>query len=183
MSDEVPYEDQSAVEHLQDLLNIRNARIRELEEEKRTLENRIRGFKMGWMEHVELTEEQTLPVPRLEILIWQDEEAYPTHGWRYRLVYKHWTDDIVAVPLGHTTSSYPNLWPPRDRDGKLEPPRRDGFHIRCDANRLNLPAFIVAGDEVQVVEPFPSCTKCGEPKHETWLKDGECRACSPGRFP
>lgn len=124
------------------------ARIAELEEDN----ERIRTW-LPWTEHEFLDgeEQPDLPVPRLELL-WEEGRFERGYRWqcKYRLVYRHYTEGLMAVPLGIT--SVGNMDKP-NRYGRLEVPIRDGAYVVHDAKQLNLPAFVRYGDQIESVEP------------------------------
>lgn len=117
------------------------------EEELETLRSEIEAYKDNerwrWARHAELPEKQSLPVPRLEV--WLDENNSDDYNriWVYRMIYRHLLGHCVAVPLGMTTQQG------EDRHRKLLDylPFRDGAHIRNEAHAWKWPAFIVRGKE------------------------------------
>jgi hypothetical protein len=143
-------------ERLQELLDQKDVEIRRLDAEvgvlRRDLDDNFRKLERaqlllehcvstGWMIGNTLANDQTLPVPRLELTIVQDDQGDLT--WYYRLIYRVYDGDVVSVPLGHTRSRSRGRGSPRQDDGHLELPFRDGVHIHHDMAHLGLPAFIV----------------------------------------
>lgn len=147
-------EKMTAIKRLEEALNQKDEEIEALHEENRALEQKVSGAEGGWALPVKLPSEQTLPVPRLEMVY---EQIDPGSWWEvrtlYRLVYRHLLGHCVAVPLGETTIRGGSGEGPPIRNGKIDLPFRDGAHIRCEARTLRLPAFAVCGDVVQPIEP------------------------------
>ena len=144
-------EDMTALQHLEALLNERNRRIEELEDKLAEAERRLQQEDPYWSLPVQLPEEQTLPVPRLEMVVEWDEERSHETLFTYRLVYRHLLGHCVGLILGFTPR-YGCNGPPI-RKGKIDMPMRDGRHIERDARTLNLPAFAVYGGRVEPIEP------------------------------
>ncbi len=143
----------TTIEYLTEQLNERDAEIEELTRAVDLLEQTLRGAKSNWTLHTRLSNEQTLPVPRLEIVFQPDEqEGWGRYDAIYRLVYRHEQDFIIGVPLGRTTVESMRDEPPITND-RIDEPRRDSAHIRRDSISLGLPAYVVLGDRVEVVEP------------------------------
>lgn len=131
--------------HLTELLNKKNNLIDELKEKNDLLEAEVKKERL-WTEHILLNKKQVLPVPRLQIECinldkWNDWE------WRYGLVYRHLTGDIIYIPFGLTRCSggRNNIKHPI-----LDLPFREGNHIYSDKKSLNLPAFSIV--EKMVIE-------------------------------
>lgn len=153
-------------ERLCELLDQKDAEVDELADKLRRAENIIEGDGLAWARHIELPAEQTLPVPRLEMVY----EPSARVGWaeykvRYRMVYRHLLGHCVAVPMGETKiSGGHSARAPIDRepgrdwaDGariRIDLPFRDGVHMRHDARHLNLPAFAIVGDVVETIPPL-----------------------------
>lgn len=84
-------EKMTAIERLEGLLDEKDEELRELREQIRDLEARLEGVRDGWTIHVDLPKEQTLPVPRLELVFEPTgSEPAPWQSWviYYRLVYR-----------------------------------------------------------------------------------------------
>jgi hypothetical protein len=141
----------TAIERLEALLDEKDEEISKLSEKVEELETDLRGVRDGWARHTELPQEQTLPVPRLE-LSYSPED--PSDGWGsyvvlYRMVYRHFLGHCVSVPLGQTRISGRSYRDPPLRDGKLDFPHRDGAHIKADMVSLGFPGFAICGDRVE----------------------------------
>ena len=129
----------NAIERLEELLDEKDAKINELCEQIETFEN-DREWK--WAKHHTI-ENDLLPVPRLE-LRWSNIEDYEK-TCTYSIVYKHLLGFSVQIPLGQTKVSgrmkdFDNV-----EDWK---PFRDGAHFGNEMKQLNLPGFVVIGDEI-----------------------------------
>ena len=112
----------------------------------------MEGSAEGWSLPRKLPAEQTLPVPRLELVFEAEEEGrWYQKTIRYQMVYRHHLGHCVGVALGHTRSCGGDGAPP-DITQSYNLPLRDGMHIVNEAKQLRLPAFAVCGDKVQKIE-------------------------------
>ena len=145
----------SIEKRLQELLDQKEQEIADLEAEVDELKNTVKQAEAGWSLPVALKVERNLPVPRLEMLIESRDDFRYVVEWRYRMIYRHFLGHLVAVPLGYTESlgGDRNGKAPRDFDGKLQLPYRDGAHIKSDAKNLGMPAYIVCGDIEESIDP------------------------------
>lgn len=139
-------------QRLAEQLNEKDREIRELTIKIEDLEQSLRGADSQWTLHVRLPKEQTLPLPRLE-LVWEPD-GYVGQEWyervaKYRLVYRAFWGDVLAIPLGETRVKGGYGTEPPIRAGKIEMPFRDGAHICHDMAALRLPGFLVCGDVVE----------------------------------
>jgi hypothetical protein len=142
-----------ATERLEELLEVKDQRIEELESELQKYEDAKEEEKWRWCIHENLPEHQTLPVPRLEMVF---EPEYGGDDWyntviKYRLIYRHFLNHCVAVPLGHTKRGGGRK--PTLDDVLMDLPFRDGAHIRHDARSFGFPAFAICEE---VVVPIPT---------------------------
>lgn len=143
-------------ERLQELLDLRDARIERLEEELGDVRDKLECAEAnlehmsrhGWMLKRLLPAEQTLPVPRLELTVVRSSEE--ELNWYYRIVYRHFDGDVVSLPISQTRSRGHTREP--IHDGLIDLPLRDGVHIHHDMAHLSLPAFIVCGDRVEQLD-------------------------------
>lgn len=146
----------TAIERLEEQLDAKDAEIRRLEDEIRETQDQLKSTESGWSLPEDLPKEQTLPVPRLEMLFFPHPDGWDECEMVYRLVYRHLLGHCVAVPFGSTTRKGGRAREPWDirNPGKLDLPYRDGVHIRHDAFTLKLPAFAVFGEHVDTLEPL-----------------------------
>lgn len=154
MTDE---EKMTAIERLEEVLHQKDRELNELRGELEAAERSLRGVALGWSAQVGLPKEQTLPVPRLELFYSPDKHA----GWTdytvtYRMVYRFFLGDVVAVPISQTRISggHDTARRPIEFTGKISLPFRDGCHIEHDAKHLNLPAFAVLEELVEPIAPM-----------------------------
>ena len=144
----------TAIERLEALLNEKDEEIEKEEARADAAEERLAGIRGGWMVHVTLPAEQSLPVPRLEVVYDNDgDETWREYVVIYRLVYRHFLGHCVGVPLGKTTIRG-GVGRAPIFDGKVDLPFRDGQHIRSDARHLSLPAFAICGAVVDPIAPL-----------------------------
>lgn len=140
-----------AAEYLTGLLDEKDEEIYKLAERVEELENILDGRTWGWTIHTKISdgENMNLPVPRLEMR-WRELDDWG-YNWeaQYRLVYRHFLDELVAIPFGNTKRGGDS--PPMTNE-KVDLPFREGAHIKHDAGTLNLPAFVIYGDEVHPIE-------------------------------
>lgn len=96
-----------ALEHLEELLNIKNEQIEKLTNDVRVLENNTESSEWGWMRHRDIPA-MGLPVPRLELFVTPRRNNDYLTGtlWIRRLVIAQEHDQIVAVPLTAATSTW-----------------------------------------------------------------------------
>lgn len=142
-------------ERLNEQLHQKDREIRKLEARIEELERDVRSADAGWTIHAKLDTEQTLPVPRLEIIV--EANGYTDNPWyeriyTYRLIYKALWGDVIAIPIGRTTSQGGDGRRPVFTDGpyagKVQMPFRDGAQICHDMQALKLPGFLVCEDVV-----------------------------------
>ncbi|WP_148039091.1 hypothetical protein [Brevibacillus gelatini] len=91
-------------------------------------------------------------LPRLQIECINVSGDYTEQLWKYELVYKHFTGDIVKVTIGQTERKTGRTKPPIGEDGEIDLPFRDGAHIKHDAIHLNLPAYAICDDIVEKLD-------------------------------
>lgn len=142
---------------LQELLDIRDEEIRKLERETERLQRELDGSLDGWNTHEILTDPQTLPVPRLE-LVWTPLGEQESHKWynrayQYRLV-RATSAGIVAVPLGSGILHGGAGPSPPVYSGKFELPPRLGHDFIQDMDKLNLPGFILCEGQIQDISSW-----------------------------
>jgi hypothetical protein len=103
------------------------------------------------MNSVEKTLNQ-LCVPRLQIRCDHAPGDYFNQTWVYELVYQHFTGEIEKKTFGETARNGGKGVQPVDENGRLDLPIRDGAHIKHDAVHLNLPAYAICDDIVQLID-------------------------------
>lgn len=152
-------------------------RIAELEganeqllEQVQQLEEALDGVREGWRHRrADASLRDDLPVPRLEIEWWRRDDD-PYRRWaEYRLVARHLTGRLMAVPIGQTRcDGGDGSWPPTCRD-QLDLPFRDGPHIHHDMAHLELPGYVLCGDRTELL-PRPEYEFCGVKghRHRSW---------------
>ena len=97
-------------------------------------------FPRNWRKHRKLKEADNLelPVPRLEIRY----SVYKGNlAGLYSLVYQHFLDDIMQIPLGMTMIGGGKSADP----GYLELPFREGAHIQNEMVTLQLSGYVING--------------------------------------
>ncbi len=155
-------ETQTAIERLEGLLNERDAEIERMREEVQAAERTVAQSEAGWSLPVRFPDEQTLPVPRLQMTFETDDDRWYEWTVSYRLVHRHFLGHVIGVALGSTTVRGGNGGPPI-RDGKLDLPFRDGVHMGHDARSLGLRAFAVCGDHVEEIPTEPAVVASASP--------------------
>lgn len=138
----------TALERLEELLDQKDARIEELEEELQDLQN-VAETDWEWTRPRTLKDNpENLPVPRLEMRWHKESDDGCKTRWDYWLIYRHTIGHLVGVPLGRTrvsgTVSIRPIWP----NGTFDLPFRDGVHICEDTGHLGIPAFGIAGHTI-----------------------------------
>lgn len=146
----------TAVERLEGLLDKKDSELSEKSERIDELEGHLEHVKGGWTLHLKLPREQTLPVPRLEVVF--EPRGWKDHEWcdyvaLYRMVYRHFLGHCVAIPIESTKVQRSLNEIPLGPNGKIELPFRMGAHVAHDAAHLKLPAFAVVMDRVEPIVP------------------------------
>jgi hypothetical protein len=138
--------EEKTIAHLTEALTKKKKKIAKLKARIAVLEEQQRGSRAAWSLPVQLPDEQTLPVPRLE-LVWTIDNECPEQVANYRLVHRIY-GKIVGVAL-HRGSRY-GYSDALVRDGKVQCLIR--VPIAQDAAALNLPAYLICGDTVTSVD-------------------------------
>ena len=148
---------------LQSMIDRYESIIETMQEKIWDLEHRLERAE-GWADQTSWcrhkpAERLGLPVPRLQIELTIKSESH--HIWLYSLVYEFTTGEIIAVPMGETSSrgGHRSFKFDSTEDACREIPYRDGVHIRRDAWQLNLPAYAIAQGKNFELKPIP-------PNHE-----------------
>ncbi len=165
--------EEKTAEYLTELLETKDEEIRDLKQQLDQLECHLRNSEAGWSVHRQERTHLTLPAPRLEIEGRMVDEYHLL--WEYRFVYPHLLGHNVIVPLGRTESSgnfNERRRPPRNQDGSMDLPYRDGAHIHHDMEALKLPAYAIWKEEGKntIVEELPF-----RDKYENQLRVGRER--------
>ena len=156
-------------DRLNEQLAAKENEIGDLREQIERLKRELTNSANGWTVPIKLDDAQTLPVPRLEI---SAEPGGPvSEPWRrcvfkYRLVYRAFWDEVLAIPLGRTMRDGGRGTRPvfdgGPNAGKVEMPHRDGAHICHDMDVFKLPGFLVCEDVTTDISHL-----AGKP-HERW---------------
>ena len=146
-------------DRLNEQLNQKEQEIAKLNQQIEDLQCKLRGIKSGWMAHETLDKEQTLPVPRLEI-VWfpmgGDDREWSSRHALYRLVYESFWGDVIGVPLGSTSVNggcrgERPVYRETENTFRIEMPFRDGAHICHDMEKLKLRGFLICEELVQEI--------------------------------
>ena len=126
-----------AIERLQELLDAKDTELCEVREQNEKLERELEGTLDGWRVAVELKDDESLPVPRLE-LVYEQIRGWDDYRVTYRLVVKHLLGHLVGIPLSFTKIG--------GRSCNVEPdhdhlPLRDGAHAAHDSTHLRCAVF------------------------------------------
>lgn len=131
-------------------------------EEIEQLKNQIKWYEQAanWMFHRVVNEKKMekqypgynkLPFPRFEMVITPTDsgsgQEWYSIEWLYGIVYKHFTDDILFIPMSKTTSSGSDF--ARMKRGKIEYPRRDGVHVRTEMELFNLKGYVLCNGRIE----------------------------------
>ena len=132
------------VEKLEALLDSRESEVEGLKQKLREYEH---AEAWRWTRHRQVTNDEGLPIPRLEIR-WIQQAEYVWVAL-YCLVYRHYLGQVMAVPIGETILSGLAAYP---LDGDIvQLPTRDGVNIKCDSRTMGLPAFVVCKGKVNSI--------------------------------
>ncbi len=138
-------ENAKTVEHLTEALSKAKRKIAKLRGKLGRARESLRGCRTEWSLPVVLSNEQTLPVPRLEI-VWTTDANYPEQIADYRMVYRSW-GSVLGVALGRITmAGYPG---DLIREGNVRAPFR--VNIDAEADALRLPAYCICGNVITCV--------------------------------
>lgn len=138
----------SAIERLEDLLNEKDKKIEELEQEINDMENEKDIDPMWWI-HREIKNAENLPIPRLELRlrILNESVSGASWEWVYALITQHLIGGFIKIPMGHTRSSGSLAY------GEVHLPFRDTAHIQHDSEQLQLPAFAIWPGKIEQYSP------------------------------
>lgn len=101
-------------------------------------------------------------LPRLQIQCINISGDYTEQLWKYELVYRHFTGDIVKITLGKTERNTGKADLPIDDNGKIILPFRDGANIKHDAINLKLAAYAICDDIVEKLDLHSFASKFPE---------------------
>lgn len=138
------------VERLEELLEAKDQEIDRLRTMVEELEQGLeqeRRLNGDWATHTIMYENSfpNLPLPRLQITCTPIDGNWHSTNWSYCLVYQHYLNYIVYVPLGNTVRNGNNgPHPPKNDDLPL----REGKHILMDSKHLGLRAFSVVENRI-----------------------------------
>jgi predicted RNase H-like nuclease (RuvC/YqgF family) len=151
-------ETKTAIERLEEQLNDKDMYISNLEREIEELKQLNDEKAWFWTKHTKSKETEGLPIPRLEIR-WRQEDI-DGYNWvaAYNLVYRHFTGDVVVVPVGATKvggGRSPTFDYTAGAEGEVvSTPFRDGVHIAHDMRELKLPGFAIYDGKVTELKPL-----------------------------
>jgi hypothetical protein len=149
-------------ERLNEIIEEKESKIEELENEVERLKSQFDLSRLNWQMHSIFKNDdfnKQMPYPRLEMRLRRtSKDNWYSIEWIYGLVYKHYSDThcdtLLFIPFSATTSNGGDgTFESRYRNGKLELPRRDGFHIYAESKVFGLPAFIVC-HEKNIFQPI-----------------------------
>lgn len=125
-------------ERLAEQLDAKDEEISALEEKIEKLARELEGSADGWRRTIDLVDDTSLPLPRLE-LVYEQTRGWADYRVTYRLVLRHLLGEVYAVPLGVTKCS----GGPESRPAPEDLPYREGAHAAHDAAFLGLQCFKV----------------------------------------
>lgn len=135
------------IERFRELLDLKDEELIRVQHELDDAQALLFEREHAWRAEKTLPKEQTMPVPRLEMVLTAEPDRLI---WDYRLVRRR-GGDVMALPLERTIILGPNR--PRYHRavgicGKLELPLRTGASFYEDMISLRLPGFAIFGDHV-----------------------------------
>lgn len=122
-------------ERLAEQLDAKDSAIDELNAKVERLERELEGALDGWRRSVDLVDDPSLPLPRLE-LVYEQVRGWSDYRVHYRLVLRHLLGDVYALPISYTKIGGGGSPPEPDHL-----PFRDGCHAAHDAAFLALPCY------------------------------------------
>lgn len=90
-------------------------------------------------------------LPRLQVNGEAVNGDYANQNWRYVMVYKHFADGIVKLPINEGTRQASGATSLLDDDGNIDPTMRISADSKWDSIQLKLPLFYIADGKVQKV--------------------------------
>lgn len=122
---------------IQEYVDELRLRAEKAEDKLDFIEGTIRN---GWTipRYTDVDENPELPIPRLQLRC-----SSPNRGsyiWWYELAYRHLLGTVSYIPLGYTEVSGGGV-------AQWHGPLRDSAHAIHDGEHLNLPVFIIIGNE------------------------------------
>jgi hypothetical protein len=139
-------------ERLNEQIDQKDDQIQILERKIEQLESHLDFCRWEWQQHQAFQNDELskkMPYPRLEMRLGRlSKDNWYSVEWIYGLVHKHYSDTdndtLLFFPFSKTTGNGGNgTFESHFFEGKLELPRKDGFHIYADSKVLGLPAYIV----------------------------------------
>lgn len=94
-------------------------------------------------------------LPRLQVIGKRVGEDARNQAWEYCMVYKHFTEGAVKLPISSQTresfmeASATDLF---DEDGNINPTIRIGADSKWDSLQMNMPLFYIADEKVEKVD-------------------------------
>jgi hypothetical protein len=146
-------------------IDILEKTIEEQEDKIAELEEVINTYERGkdFMVHRIINEKEKsklypsydkLPLPRLEMQINPLRENWYYIEWIYGIVYKHYDDSLMFIPLGQTTANgdFSRLRNARTRiSDSFNLPHRDGLHIRTEMKLFGLRGFVLCEGRIEEI--------------------------------
>ncbi len=148
-----------AIETLETIVEEQAIKITELEQTMRWYKN-----SEAWMCHRFIDEEnvskqfigyKTLPFPRLEMQINPLRDDWYEVEWIYGIVYKHYDESIIWIPMGRTTGKggYKKYLKPLSiLPPQFKYPSRDGLNIRVEMRLFNLRGFLLCDGQIEEID-------------------------------
>lgn len=90
-------------------------------------------------------------LPRLQVTGEAVDGNYTNQIWNYDMIYKHFTEGIVRLPINKQTRSASGMTSLIDEKGKIDPTMRISADSKWDSIHMNLPLFYIAEGKVENV--------------------------------
>ena len=146
-------------QRLEELLEAKDEQIEQLRAEKAELARKLALSPHLWSVPTEITEDQTLPVPRIEVRVYLPEDDHEFHGSMktvYRLVIEDPVDGLLSYPLGVSVRSGPGYGGKVPRwQGGIDASGAYTNKARALSTQLSIPAFVCWRDEAEPITPTP----------------------------
>lgn len=91
-------------------------------------------------------------VPRLQVTGERVNGDAKNQVWEYCMIYKHFTQGIVKLPINTQTREATGATSLLDEDGKVNPTMRNEADSKWDSIQMNIPLFYIADGVVEKVD-------------------------------
>lgn len=91
-------------------------------------------------------------LPRLQVTGERVDGDVTNQIWEYFMIYKHFTQGIVKLPINTQTREAAGATSLLDENGKINPTMRNEADSKWDSIQMNIPLFYIADGKVEKVD-------------------------------